>query len=135
MKYVLIECEPTDFLRVADGLGLLLFPKNIGLVHFRYRPTATMYSRFRFLEASMMGGYPVPWGDRDAWEHWAVGRQLLDRPEKSRLVKDLDDDRASAVVRSQEQLEVMAKELYSILGVEYPRLILLGFLDEGIEIL
>lgn len=117
MKYVLIECKPQDIGWLADDLSPLSLLRNIGLVHFRSRQTA-IHRYFRFSEDFMMNDRPVPFSDwNDFWEKESVGPKLLDCPEESWLVKGLDAV-ARAAVRPQEQLEVTAKELYSILGVE-----------------
>ena len=116
MKYVLIQCEPLDYVCLAEGLGLLLSPRNIALIHFR--SLTPINSPFRFLEASMMTDWPGPFGDLGLWEKVAVGPRSSDHPGKSWLVKNKFDAEPSGVVRSQEQLTVAAKELYSILGVE-----------------
>ena len=117
MKYLLIECEPQDCVCLAEGLSPLFLLRNIGLVHFRSRHTA-MHRYFRFLEGFMMSDWLVPFSDMDDfWEKEPDDPELLDCPEESWLVKDLDMV-ASVAVRPQEQLEITAKELYSTLGVE-----------------
>ena len=117
MKYVLIECEPQDCECLADGISPLFLLRNIRLVHFRSRQTE-MHRYFRFLESFMMSDRPVPFSDMDDfWEKEIVDPELLYFPEESWLVEDLDTV-ASVVVRPQEQLEVTAQKLYTILGVE-----------------
>ena len=117
MKYVLIECDPQDYMCLADSLNPLFLLRRIDLVHFRSRQTE-LHRYFRFLEAFMMSDWPVPFSDmNDFWEKEPFGPELLGCPEESWLVEDLDAV-ASVVVRPQEQLELTAKKLYSILGVE-----------------
>ena len=117
MKYVLIECESQDCVRLADGLSPLFLLRNIGLVHFRSRQTQ-IHRYFRFLETFMMSDQPVPFSDmNDFWEKEPVDPELMDCPEESWLVEDLDSV-PSVVIRPQEQLEVTAQKLYTILGVE-----------------
>lgn len=117
LKYVLIECDIQDQMCLVDGLIPLFTLRNIGLVHFRSRQTA-IHHYFRFLETFMMSDRPVPFRDMDDfWEKELFDPEILDCPEESWLVKDLDTV-PRVVVRPQEQLETTAKELYSILGVE-----------------
>ena len=117
MKYLLIECEPQHCMHLADGLTSFFLLRNIRLVHFRSRQTA-MHRFFRFLEDYMMSDRPVPFSSMNALGKNDVGdTDLLDCPEKSWLVENLDSV-ASVVAKPQEQLELTAQKLYSILGVE-----------------
>ena len=117
MKYLLIECEPQDCMYLADGLSLLFMLRSIRMVHFRSRQT-TIHRFFRFLEDYMMSDRPVPCSSmKDLWKNDVGDTDLLDCPEKSWLVENLDSV-ASVVAKPQEQLELTAKELYSILGIE-----------------
>ena len=117
LKYFLIECKIQDDACLANDLSPLFLLRNIGLVHFRSRQI-DLHHYFRLLEAFMMSDRPVPFRDmHDLRRNQDWSFDLIVCPEESWLLRRLDRV-ASVVVKPQEQLEVIAKELYSILGIE-----------------
>lgn len=117
MNHLLVECEPQSCAMLREGLSPFSMLRNIHLVHFR-SCQAEIYHYFRFLEGLMMGDRPVPF--RDLTEFWEESHDLDDllrRPDQSWLVERLDLT-ISVMNKSEEQMEVTAKELYSILGMK-----------------
>ena len=117
MNYLLVECEPQSCAMVREGLSPFSMLRNIHSVHFR-SCQAEMYHYFRFLEGLMMGDQPLPFSDlTEFWEKSHDLNDLLRHPDQSWLVERLDLT-TSVMGKSEEQMEVTAKELYSILGMK-----------------
>lgn len=91
--------------------------RNIRLVHV-CSEREEMSSYFRFLEGLMMGDRPQPFRNMD--DFWKKSTcfdyELLQNPFKCWFVDGLDIT-SSAEVRSEDQMDATAKEVYSRVGM------------------
>ena len=114
LKYLLIECEPQECVYLAAGLSPLALLRKIRLVHFR-AGDARMHAHLRVLETIMMSDQPMEFRNLMDFDqendHYWIG----ENPENG-LVEYLDTT-TGVVVKSEEQMEATARELYSILGM------------------
>lgn len=108
LKYLLVECESQDCL--CGGLVPMAMLRNIRLVHFR-SCQAEDYPYYRYLEDLMMSDRPVPF---QKWQEFEAEALPFDGPEAQRGY----DMTEYHIVKSEEQMEATARELYSILGIE-----------------
>lgn len=107
LKYLLVECDSQECLQ--ENLRPMAILRKIRLVHFRSCQT-DVYPYFRFLEDIMMSNRPLPFDD---WREYEV--QVTPFPGASPTSTSMTGD---MIVKSEEQMEATAKELYSILGIE-----------------
>lgn len=114
MKYLLVECETQFPDGLAEGLKSMAMLRNMDLVHFRSR-SDLIQPYFRFLEDLMMSDRPLPFKcTREEFsEKVTRSHHLLKTPDFGG-----DAMTGNAVVKSEEQMEATAKELYSVLGMD-----------------
>lgn len=116
VKYLLVECKRQSARPLAEYLSPLGDLR--GIPSFLLRSCqAEMHRYFRFLEDLMTSDRPVPFrapgGKRDAMD---VFLDLERLPEEKALARA--GMTGNRVVKSEEQMEATAKELYSILKIE-----------------
>ena len=119
MKYLLVECESQSDHYLSDVLGPLSILRKIPLVHFR-SCDPSMHLHFRFLERLMMSDWPTTLSHRnlgDFWQSCDHADNSLKDPTEGWVVLGLDMT-GTVVVKSEQQMEATAKDLYSILGME-----------------
>ncbi|CAF9939062.1 hypothetical protein IMSHALPRED_001192 [Imshaugia aleurites] len=118
LKYLLVECKPHVTGCLMEGLSPLSMLRRVRRVHFRSW-NDELFPYFRLLEGLMMGGQPQYFSDMpNFWQKSTdFDECLLKHPEQSWFMKGLDKP-TSAVVQCEEQMEVTAKELHYILGID-----------------
>lgn len=116
MKYLLVECECQLCEWLVEGITPIALLRKIGLVHFRSCQNE-LHPYFRFLEDLMMSDRPLPF-------------RLYRETFGSMITGDFDDvlrppefgggtpPTGRAVDKSEEEMEVIARELYAVLGIE-----------------
>ena len=117
MEYLLVECKSQQVYGLAENLRSLAALRGVRLAHLR-SCQADIHHYFRFLEDLMMSDRPVPFktsaeiGDTMNF----VEDDLLEHPEWTAL--GCPGMTGNILVKSEEQMEATAKELYSILGMK-----------------
>ena len=117
LKHLLIECATQDPRSLSFFLAPLSMLRKIRCVHFR-SADAGMHHYFRFLEALMMGEWPVRHRNNKAlWTSANMyGTDLLTRPDDSWLVYRTEALPA-VEVKSEGEMEAVAREMYRFLGM------------------
>lgn len=118
MKYLLVECEFQSCDWQVESLKEMAMLRKIDLVHFRSRQQE-MRPFFRFLEDLMMSDQPLPFTPtRENFYIMITGDfdGALRPPEFGGDTPP--PPTGNAVVKSEEELEATARELYAILGIK-----------------
>lgn len=115
IKYLLLECGPQFCQILAEGLSFFSVLRKIRMVQFR-SSEALLHPYFRCLEDLMMSDRPIPFSDAFQIRKASRSFNIFQGLDGCWLVDHLGKA-TTLPVKSEEQMEATAKELYSILGM------------------